>query len=403
MESKTRSVLNNDESSMNEIKLDRRFELPELCKIYLGRVGGYFYLLVVLFYLFLAQWMTGPMIGTGLTTNIPLNTGIFTKCTENSFGRDIHPSSGCWNTYALYVAIFTAIVALIACLELKEQAIFQVTISILRFCVILFMIGYSIVSIVSSVGEESYSHTSISNATTQDNDYTRFHLNGFLATIPVIVYAQMLQASIPSLTQSISNKSHLVFFYSTVFLAITLFYGAVGVAVALYKKNDVKQLCTANWEQLTTSEHSGIIRVLSFVVVLFPTLEALSGYSLTTLVMANMAESMCVKDPRRMLDRVTRAVHRFFWAVVPLIGSIYITNFVSLNKYAGLIGFFVVFWFPAILQYRSKQVSRALFLPVETPYTSWYSGNGVVLFLFMVGVVLTVTTFVGFMLPGSLS
>ena len=396
-----RSILNNSEIPANEIKIERRFELPELCRIYLGRGGGFLYLLMAIFYLFLSQWMTGPMVGTGLATNIPINTGIFEVCSEDDFGSDLHPSGGCWNTYALYVLIYTVTVSLIACLELKEQAIFQVIMAILRFGVILSMTVYSVVSFVN---EDSHSRTSNATVTFhEDIPYTRFNLNGFLATVPVIVYAQMLETSIPSITQPISNKRGLVFLYSAVFLSTTLLYGTLGVAVALYKQNDVKELCTANWEELTGPKHSGIVRAFSYFIVLFPSLEAWSGYSITTLVMANMVENMFIKDPKRMLDRSTRAVHRFSWAVVPLIGSIYITDFVDLSKYGGLIAFFVVFWFPAFLQYRSKQVCRALFLPVDTPYSSWYSGNGVVLFVFVVGVVMTVATFVGFMLPGNLS
>ena len=345
--------------------------------------------------------MTNPIIGTGLGTNIPINTGIFRQCSEDDFGHYLHPTGGCWNTYSLFVLIFAAIVVPISCLELKQQAVFQVIMAIARFVVLLAMAVYSVIS-----AADTQYHTGTSNITvTSEGDipYTDFNINGFLAAVPVFMYAQMLEGAIPSLSQPISNKRNLVLLYTIAFVVTSFLYGFVGVTVAIYKRNDVKEVCTANWEDLTGSEYSVALRALSYFIVLFPSLDACSGYPITVLVMADTVESAFINDPRHMPNRVTRPVHRFVWAMIPIICSVFMTNVLDLNKYAGLAGFFVVFWFPPLLQYRSKEVSRKLLLSETTPYSSWYSGNAMVVTVFVYGVVITVATFVGFLLPGNLS
>lgn len=345
--------------------------------------------------------MASPIIGTGLATIIPINTGIFRQCSEDDFGSHMHPTDGCWNTYALVVLMFAVIVVPIACLELKEQAVIQVIMAIFRLVMLLVMCVYSLISVV---GRDTDTHPS--NTTVESDDTihsTEFNINGLLAAVPVIVFAQMLEVAIPSLSQPVSNKRRLVLLYTVVFVVTTLIYGILGVTVATYLRNDVLEVSTANWESLTRPRYTAALRGLSYFVVLFPSFDVLSSYPITVTVMANMVENMYKDDPHQMPDRVTRVVHRFFWAVVPMIGSVFLTNLVDLGKYSGLIAFFAVFWFPALLQYRSKQASMALFLHADTPYSSWYSSNIMVMIVFVFGVVVTVATFVGFFLPGSLS
>ncbi|XP_062509260.1 transmembrane protein 104 homolog [Corticium candelabrum] len=393
----TRALRNSEvvDCQVGEIRTDRRFELPELCQIFLGRVTSICYLLALLFYLFLSQWMASPIIGTAVATNMPINSGVFRQCNEKDFGPHLHPTDGCWNTYALSVLLFSVVIIPLSCLELKELAVIQVIMALFRFIMLLVMSIYSIVS----VAEEDDS----SDTSSDDDVFTKFNIQGLLAAVPVFVFAQMLQSSIPSLTQPISNKRRLVVFYSAVFLVTTILYSMVGVTVAMYKKNNILEVCSANWKSLTSPEHGAAVRALSYFIVLFPAIDIWSAYPLTVIIMANMVENMYNNDPMQTPSRATRVVHRFFWATMPIVASVFITNLVILDKYDGLIAYFIVFWFPALLQYKSRKVCEELCLSTDTPYSSWYSGNKVVLVVFLFGIVVTLATFVGFVLPGSLS
>jgi amino acid permease len=166
--------------------------------MFLGRAGTFIYLLFFLPCIFFTLWMANPIVGTSLGINIPINTGVFRQCSKDDFSHYLHPSDGCWNTYSLFVLIFAAIVVPMSCLELKEQALFQMTMAVGRFLTLLTMSIYSVVA----AAETSY-HTGTSNTTVTSGDisYAKFDINGFLAAVPVFVYALSLQPSIPSLSQ----------------------------------------------------------------------------------------------------------------------------------------------------------------------------------------------------------
>ena len=384
------------------IETDRHFEVSELCRIFLGRVGGAVYLVLILIYLFIGQWLTGPVAGTAWSSNLPLNFGTFRQCSQADFNGVLHPSDGCWNSYALCILFFAIIVVPLSCLDLKEQEIVQVTLSITRFVVITSIIIYSIVAEVKGYkGHESVDPPP--NSTVKEH-VLGFKMNGFLATLPVVIYAQMLHVAIPSLVQPINDKRHLGRLFWLIFATTSVIYGVLGVTAAVYLKYSVNEQCTLNWADTTSSGHSMLLRVYSYFVVIFPSLDVLSAYPLGAIIMANMVEYLFTGNPRVQSGRFFVTVNRFVWATLPLICSVYLSDLVELDKFAGLPAFCAAFIFPAFLQWRSVKMCQNRFGTSITPYTSrWVSGFGVVGVVFAFGVVITIATFVSFFLPHSLA
>ena len=56
-----------------------------------------------------------------------------------------------------------------------------------------------------------------------------------------------------------------------------------------------------------------------------------AGYPISVTV---MVENTLSRDPGQITDCLTRIVHGVFWAVVPMIGAVFITHLVDFNKYA---------------------------------------------------------------------
>lgn len=381
-----------DKRSPFRITTGRKFEVTELCRIFIGRLGGSVYMVIVLFYLWIGQWLTAPVAGTAWSTLLPVDNGVFRQCTHDDFKGVNHPTGGCWNLYALCVLFFGFIVVPMSCLDIKEQQVIQVFMTLMRFVLIGCIIIYSISAEI--IDSEKHSHKSI--------PWFDFHANGFLAAIPVVVYAQMLHLSIPTLVQPVSNKRVLTRLLTAVLVTTTIIYGLLGVTVAIYQKSDINEVCTLNW-QVHTKAKNIALRILSYFIVLFPSLDVCSAYSLYVSVMANLVDYLITGSPSRTPDRLTRTVHRFFWATTPLIGAVFLSDIVVLDKYSGLLAFFVAFWFPAILQYRSQVICDHLFGHSATPYSSWWSSQLFIYSVFVVGVAITIATFVGFVLPDSLS
>ena len=370
--------------------------MPELCRIFIGRVGGSVYLVIVLFYVWIGQWLTTPVAGTAWSSLLPVDNGVFRQCDHKEFKGVYHPTDGCWNLYALCILFFGVLVVPISCLDIKEQQIIQVFMTIMRFVLIGCIIIYSITAEIIDSTEKN------SGSSNQTIPWFEFHYNGFLAAIPVVVYAQMLHLSIPTLVQPVSNKRILARLLIAVLTTTTLIYGTLGVTAAIYLKDGTNEVCTLSW-QVHTKARNIALRILSYFIVLFPSFDVCSAYSLYVNVIANLVDYLITGNPRRTPDRLTRTVHRFFWATTPLIGGVFLSDIVVLDKYAGLLAFFIAFWFPAILQYRSQVICDRLFGYSVTPYSSWWSSRPFIYSVFAVGVVVTIATFVGFTLPNTLS
>ena len=221
----------------------RRFEIAELCRTFLGPFAGNLYLVALLIYQFLSQWMAGPTAAAAWACKIPFDSIRFQQCRQNDFLDVYQPTNdGCWNSYALCVLLFAVVVVPLSCLELKEQAVVQVVMALVRFAIIGSMIVYSIVVEVRSPETSCDVGQNVTSAS-----WTGLQWNGLLAALPVFVFAQMLHVGIPTLSEPIRNKSKLARIFWSVFGCTTIIYGLLGVAVAIRFKSDVNEVCSLNW------------------------------------------------------------------------------------------------------------------------------------------------------------
>ena len=69
------------------------------------------------------------------------------------------------------------------------------------------------------------------------------------------------------------------------------------------------------------------------------------------------------QPPRWKYDWIFRFVLRFIAALIPLLAALGIANLIYVLKYAGLVGFTIALFFPAVLQLRSIYVCNEKFSP----------------------------------------
>lgn len=69
------------------------------------------------------------------------------------------------------------------------------------------------------------------------------------------------------------------------------------------------------------------------------------------------------EDPRWRCDWLFRFILRFVAALLPLLAAMGIANLIYVLKYAGLVGFTIALFFPAVLQLRSIYVCNRDFGP----------------------------------------
>ena len=116
----------------------------------------------------------------------------------------------------------------------------------------------------------------------------------------------------------------------------------------------------------TSSKDSTGLRILSYYLIFFPSLDVISAFPLTIhCIVNNIYIILTGQDtsakPRWKCDWIFRFILRFVAALLPLLAAMGIANLIYVLKYAGLVGFIIALFFPAVLQLRSIYVCNKVF------------------------------------------
>ncbi len=248
------------------IKVTRKFEPSELCEVFVGKWLKIVYLLVLTVYSFLACLSYSTVTGSAWSVNIPLNFASVRQCESHDFLHYIIPSDHhCRNAYRFSLALFAILVVPLSLLDLKEQAIVQFTLGVLRFAtlgaIIIFCLAHSLMGDIIDVPFNAStivpSNESINdlipilndsaNVTSLTEIVTHFNFNGWVVAIPVIVYAYILHQGIPGLTHPIKEKQWLRGYFNILFVTITVLYLVLGITGSLWFRDIVNETVTLNW------------------------------------------------------------------------------------------------------------------------------------------------------------
>ena len=225
----------------------------------------YIYLIIVVISGFLACWSYATVAGSAWASNIPLNFGTLHQCGPDAFHHRILPTGdgldGCRNAYYFCLLLFAVIVIPLSLLELKEQAIIQMCLGVLRIVTVVIIIIYCIVKLIQvgeiclPLGNETLTNTSkILNAAVDPVENVhlrdiviRFNWKGWLTSVPVFTYACLVHAGIPSLTHPIKQKKYLHWLVALVFGSIAISFLSLGVVTPLWFRASVQETVTLLW------------------------------------------------------------------------------------------------------------------------------------------------------------
>lgn len=254
-----------------EISLRRKFEIVELCEIFFNKWVKYLYLVILSIYCFLAAWSFSTVGGSSWALNVPYHFGRVNTCASDAFHHSVLPTDeGCRNAYYFSLFIFAVIVVTLSLLDLKEQAIIQMILGLLRFLTVLAIIIYSITRVVEggnactdvhgspNISEDvdnwfgNFDHTNSSNITNSSSITIRdivvkFDPKSWLTTIPIFTYAFILHQGIASLTHPIKQKRHMWYLILAMFLTAITCYMSLGVIAPLWFNASVQETVTLNF------------------------------------------------------------------------------------------------------------------------------------------------------------
>ncbi|KAL5479451.1 hypothetical protein EMCRGX_G022975 [Ephydatia muelleri] len=311
------------------------------------------------FSLFSALWAYGTVAGSAWAINLPLTFGPFNMCIESDF--DDLPVPGetpCASSYRFCVFLFAVIVIPLSLLDLREQSIVQTVLGIARFTLIGSIVLYCMAKMIQDATEPAYS-----SARNYSRNYTQeiesFSITGWMGSIPIFLLAQTLQPGLIALTHPIKQKKHMHWLLLAVFIVSSTFYITMGTVVSLWFGDETENTATLNWVPYTTSENSVQLRMLSYLIVLFPSLDVCTTYPLLVCTLVNnlylIFTGRDTSQTKYGYDLWIRLALRAIVSVLPIVCALLLSNLIYVLTYSGLATFFNFFFFPAALQLLSQR------------------------------------------------
>eukprot|EP00118_Oscarella_pearsei_P008520 m.44402 g.44402 ORF g.44402 m.44402 type:complete len:507 (+) comp33515_c0_seq2:45-1565(+) len=344
------------------VSSERKFEVGDLCRLFIHPWFGHIYDAVVTFNVIIILWIYGTLAASSWSSEIPFSGHTFRQCDSDDFLHRLHPDGRCWNAYSVCLLIYGVVVVPLSCLDLHSQVVFQTVMGIFRIVVILSM---SIYSLAGAITRNSTELATTGNKTpgefTQRHIWLHFDFAQWFGVIPVVSFALMVHFMIPTFCQSVGNKKHLRQIFTTALCMATGLYIIVGITVAMYFAADVNETCTLTWLKYTKPHHNIVLRIYSYLLVVFPSIDLCSGYPLLVNVGVNILFSLIKQMKGITLKGSAVKVARFCMATLPLVCSVYVSNLVTVADYAGLFLTIALFIVPALLHFFSKWKSVRYF------------------------------------------
>eukprot|EP00903_Cladosiphon_okamuranus_P005331 g5329.t1 len=352
-----------------EMKLSyHAFQMTEMCEIFGGRRLQRAFNLCLFMYMFCALWGYGAVFGEALATYAPV------------------PFLDATGAYRMYVFLFGLVVVPLSTLDIKEQATFQVILTMLRFLALVVMVG-SILSSLYTGGEPFGQGTEDLVGTTGLVSWM-----GVFTAVPAGIFALSLAATSSTIVSGLDQKHSVGNVVWTAMIGAAITYTGISLATAYYFGESVNGSCNVNWTNYSPAADgpaSSLLasagRLLAYFVVLFPAMDVTSVYPLNVMVVANNMMAAVYNDhvDNAENDSVIVTTFRIFCAVPPLLCALLWRDFAAIVGYAGCLTVMIAFVFPAYVNLLSKRMCEERFGASKTPFTRAITSSTPALYLCM--------------------
>ena len=241
------AALLQDDHVMNSSKPNlignKKFEVTELCSIFLGSYGKRMYTFCITIYLYCTLLAYSTVFANAFASHFNIGEA----------------------SYHIYLTLFACMVIPLSCMELSEQILIQVTLTFGRFLMFFFMIitvSYAFL----------FQNTPFQNISPLHGNFEDFHIDQLYIVLPVIVYANIFHHSIPALSHPVENKLLLGNIYTTSIMICFISYLVLGVVVSLYFGGNTPPSSNLLWVHYMgiNGKPSLLGSMIGMFVVIFP-------------------------------------------------------------------------------------------------------------------------------------
>lgn len=332
---------------------DRKIELSELCRIFLGPIGAGTYTAIIALYMYGTLWAYATVFANAFAAYLDIGA----------------------NSYGIYLVVFAIFVIPISLMEFSEQIQVQVALSIFR----VLMVTVMVITILTAYGMDD-DEFSLGITNESRSSATKFAPAKLYLLMPVAAYAYIFHHSVPSLAHSTRNKDTLTHLFRTAVVISAIAYILVGVVVSLYFGSETLTSSNLSWEMYVgvrrkDQQVAVYADVIAFFVVLFPAIDVASAFPLNAYTLGNNLMSAYYGNEmfRHQNSRWKLSLFRALAAVPPIFGALIESDLGKITGFTGLAAFGIAFIFPPLLAHFSAKTLDGMGIAVTTPHSSFWT------------------------------
>jgi len=310
-----------------------------------------------------------------------------------------HPTLGCHAAYWICLFCYACIVVPMSCMDMAEQAIVQVCMTIYRFSAFFIIILTVVIAMFFDNPHDG----------TDGDEFVDW--SGFAIVFTSGAVALNFHYNIPDLINPLQNKRYSSRIVNAAQGTAFGFYILVGLMCSVYFGKDTKPLVTLNWKDYTGreggwggSDHDRPFYaiIVQLFVMLFPVFDMLSVFPLVAITLGNnLLETTPPKYRERGTPKTGKLISRLTAAVPPIILAAAMGALDTIFSFTGLFAFLLGLIFPALLQLYSVRYCWKVWGKGSevTPFSSLISALGFVYIALRFGITALLFAILNFIAP----
>ena len=335
----------------------RTYELSELCRIFLGSSLRNFFTLTTAGDLYGITWTFAAVFGSSLAGQVPMGTNY---------------------DYEAYVLMFMALTVPLSCMRISLQVNFQLLFLLARTVMLSLMLGTLIAAY--AVGESHFGNQSQPALETPPAIFSNI-----VTVLQLCVFSTAYQFSVPGLTAETGDKGAMVQIIAKSVSYIFVTNLALSLLMALYFGSSTEASSNLNWLNYHGGTWDGegeFSRAwwatgISYYIVLFAAFDGLAVYPLIAISLGDILLGALFEEKVHEVQENWRfrISFRLIASIPQAIGAVFVKDLGVIAKYAGIFTLLSYTICPSLLAIKSRYISGASELPVDTSYTTWLSSD----------------------------
>eukprot|EP01134_Creolimax_fragrantissima_P005322 CFRG5322T1 len=363
-----------ENTAASEKDIPVKYEVTQLCDMYLGRTCMFLYQTSLLFLMYSGLWAYTAVFVNSVSSVVPLK----------------HFLGDHFNQDHLYALLFGLFVIPLSCADLTEQKSVQGVLTGARFFTFALMIVAPMIAMWNDPWSNHLSlpclptspmHPEESMQSTQDicrsmssdiRDYGHAPYihpivwtdwSKFGVIFSTGVFSLLFQHSVPGLIHPLKSKARIHLVFGSVLVSTTVLYVVMGISCAIYFGLKANASINLNWSDFRygyppDQDLPTWASFLNLSVIIFPALDTFSVYPLIAITLGSSLEyiskTFAHQAGKNVSGSLIRLCCRLLAAVPPIFALFWCNDIAIIVQYSGVFGVYVAFFTPCMLMIGSK-------------------------------------------------